>query len=226
MELQQAILLINDALRGVDDEAPNSGTEDYLYWVRVLNRKKNELYSNASKTWRNTYDVKSAGTIAASSSPTYSLNDSFIAPSGSKYSSGIYVVTTAGQRVDLELINPQDRATGNQVFIGGLNPQKLYFTGAIDASSPLVGGMLYVSGYYMPSDISEITDKLPFPDPYWGIMATAAEIAGNDIVYEDKEANLVAKANSLYTQMERNNSRGVPGAENKTKTSVKRIRGF
>jgi hypothetical protein len=38
----------------------------------------------------------------------------------------------------------------------------------------------------MPADVSLEDDDLPLPDPYWGVMAVAAEVAFNDIVYEDK----------------------------------------
>lgn len=226
VQLQQAIPLINYALRGIDDDAPNDGTDEWNYWLSVLNRKKNELYNDVTKAWDISYAVDSVGTITASAAPVYNLDAAFISPSGSKSSSGIYVITTDGKRIDLKLVKVQERPTDQAVYIAGHNPKKLYFNTEIEADDPMVGGTLYVSGYYMPDDIALATDVLPFPDPYWGVAIAAAEIAGNDVTYEDKEANLVAKANSLYTQMVAVQNRGIPGEPRKTRTSVKKIRGF
>jgi len=44
VDVTTAISGINYALRGVDDEAPLDGTEEWDYWLSVLNRKKDELF--------------------------------------------------------------------------------------------------------------------------------------------------------------------------------------
>ena len=87
-----------------------------------------------------------------------------------------------------------------------------------------MGGTLYVPGYYRPADLTQASDTLNVPDPYWAVMAVAAEVAASDVVYEDKEANLNAKANALYMQMGRDNRRGTYASPSVSPTNVKRIR--
>ena len=52
MTLTDAITRLNYILRGTDDDAPTSGTDEYTYWLDTLNRKKNELYNDTTNTWR------------------------------------------------------------------------------------------------------------------------------------------------------------------------------
>ncbi len=135
---------------------------------------------------------------------TYNLHRSFLSPSDR-----LFVLTTDSDKVFLDVVKPQARDYINrQVHISGENPQILTFTEDITSTENIVGGELYVPGYYMPDDVSAATDILPLPDPNWGVMAVAAEIAFNDIVYEDKSEALNIKANALYKQMDAKNRRG------------------
>ena len=77
----------------------------------------------------------------------------------------------------------------------------------------------------MPADVSLETDELPLPDPYWGVMAVAAEVAFGDITYEDRSEGLNTKANNLYMQMVRNNRRGTYNNPKKAPVNVYHIRG-
>lgn len=223
MQVSEFITRLNYVLRGTDDDAPSSGSDEWSYWVDTLNRKKNELYEDVTKQWRNTYDgTRSIGTISASAALTFDTEDDFLAPSDH-----VYVITTAGQRVEYEIVQPQERSPHKrQVYIAGMNPQILYFSDEVVAGENIVGGTLYLPGYYMPEDVASDNDDLPFLDPNWGVMASAAEIAGNDIVYEDKEANLTAKANNLYSLMVKKNRRGTYGSPRVAPTVVRRIRGM
>lgn len=226
MNVTTAISGINYALRGTDDDPPTSGDE-FNYWLSVLNRKKDELYRDTTVNWPENYDVDSlTGTVAISAAPQFDLADTFICPSGELAHSGIYVIDTDGKRHDLDLIEARDRSTKQQVFIGGSNPQKLYFTQPIVAGDELIGGTIYVSGHYMPADFTTGTNELPFIDPQWAVMATAAEIAYNDITYEDRAEGLNAKANNLYQQMVMSIHRTSAMGAKKVRTSVKRIQGY
>jgi hypothetical protein len=151
----------------------------------------------------------------------YNLHRSFLAPSDK-----IYILLSSGNKVYLSYTQPQEQDYVNrEVHLTGENPQTLTFTDDIDSTEDIVGGELIVPGYYMPDDLTATTDVLPFTDPNWAVFAVAAEIAGNDIVYEDKEENLNTKANNLYTQMVRKNRRGTARNPRKTPYNVKRIRG-
>jgi hypothetical protein len=213
---------VNDALRGTDDDAPTFGDDEANYWVRILNRKKRELYEDVTQTWANTFDgTRTLGTISASATPTFDTEDDFLAPSDK-----VYVVTTEDQVVEYNVIKPQERLRfRREVYIAGMDPQVLYFSKEINEDENIVGGTLFLPGYYMPDDITAATDTLPFLSPDWAVLAVAAEVAGNDIVYEDKEANLTTKANNLYTLMVRKNRRGTYGNPRTTPTVVNRIRG-
>lgn len=220
----QFLTAVNYALRGTDDEAPAWGDEEALYWLAILNRKKNELYEDVTKLWVNTFDgTRSIGTITASSTPSYDLEDDFLAPSDR-----IYVVTDDSdpQTIYYDLAKPQERTTRTQhAYIAGFDPQILYFSTEILSGDQIVGGTLYVPGYYMPDDVATETATLPFLDPYWAVMAVAAEIAFNDIVYEDRAEKLNSQANNLYTLMVRKNRRGTYANPRTTPTAVTRIQG-
>ena len=71
--------------------------------------------------------------------------------------------------------------------------------------------MFTIPGFYRPANITAAADLLPFDDFNWGIVATAAELAFADIVYEDKAADLNGKANALYRAMSNNNRSGTYG---------------
>lgn len=192
------------SLRGIDEEPPTFGEEEATYWIALLNRKKNELYANARVLWDATWEVKSLGTISASATPSFNCDATLIAPSDQ-----VYAVDVNSNKVYYDLTRPKERSsTKREFYLAGLNPQVLYCTNEIQSDEDIVTGTLYLPGYYMPADVSASDDDVPLPDPYWGVLAVASEVAFSDIVYEDKAGDLQAKANNLYTQMLRNNRRG------------------
>lgn len=216
------LVAVNDAFRGTDEDAPDIGSADADLWIRTLNRKKNELYNNTKVLFDETWSVESVGLVTADATPSFNLDTDFIAPSDY-----VYVLDTDGNKHYYDIVKPRQRPTsGRQFYIAGMNPKVLYGSNEIEATESIVGGTLYVPGYYMPADVP-LDDEdalIPLPDPYWGVMSVAAEVAGNDITYEDKEGNLNAKANALYSQMIRNNRRGTYGKGKVSPTNMYRIR--
>lgn len=216
------LVAVNDALRGTDEDSPTIGSDEANYWIRLLNRKKNELYTNVKVLFDETWAVQSADSVTASATPSYNLDTDFIA--ASDY---VYITDTDGNKHYYDIVKPRQRpTTGRQFYVAGMNPKVLYCSNEIEATEDIVGGTLYVPGYYMPADVATDDEDalIPLPDPYWGVLSVAAEIAGNDITYEDKEGNLNAKANALYTQMVRNNRRGTYGKGKVAPTNMYRIR--
>lgn len=214
----------NDALRGTDEDAPTLGTTEANLWLRTLNRKKNELYQNVKVLWNETWAVQSLGAITASATPTYTTDLDLIAPSDQ-----VHAVDTNSQTVYYDIIKPKERPrNGRAFYLAGMNPQTLYCTNAITATEDIVGGTLYLPGYYMPADIDvdteDGTSTIPFLDPFYAVMAVASEIAFNDITFEDKAADLAGKANYLYTQMLRKNRKNTYGSDRPIPTRVNRIR--
>ena len=212
MTVEQYLSEVNSVFRGTDDDAPTFGDEDAVEWLLVLNRKKNEFYRDTKQKWSEAFAINSAGTIAAGDQD-YNLSTSFLTPSDQ-----VYVIDTNGKTHYFDFVKPQQRGPYTQaVYISGVKPKVLNFTKTISATDPIVGGTLYVPGYYIPSDLTASSDTLPFPDPYWAVYSSAAELAFNDVVYETKAADLTEKANSLYRQMvvanralTYNNARTVP----------------
>lgn len=150
---------------------------------------------------------------------TYNLHRSFAYPSDKAY-----VTLTTGDIVEFDLIKPQERNSLNQrVYISGLNPVSISFSDTISSTSNLVGGVLSVPGFYIPADVSLATDEIPLSNPDWGVLATAAEIAFNDVVYEDKAPDLNAKANEEYSSMVSLNRAGTFSNPRKTPYSNYRI---
>jgi hypothetical protein len=206
------LVATNYILRNTEGDAPIFGTEESNYWLGLLNLKINELYRNSRVLFDTTWDIKSLGTIIASATPTYLIQDDSLTPVEYRLiapSDEAYIITTDDQKVSVQLIKPRQRTDHNRkAYIAGVNPQTLYFTNEIKAGENIVGGELFLPGYYMPDALDSTTDELPLPDPYWGVMSVAAEIAFGDIIYEDKAEGLNTKANNLYSQMVRANRRG------------------
>jgi hypothetical protein len=226
VDVQLAISEINYALRGIDDDAPIDGSDEWNYWVSVLNRVKRTVFRDVKQNWSESFEVRSIGTVTASASLTFNLPTDFLAPSGDGDFVGAFVVTTDGTRVDLDLVKPQQSSSRErQVYIAGVNPQVLHFSFEVTADDQIVGGELFLPGYYMPADVADANDSLVFPDNDWGVMAAAAEIAFNDIVYETKSPDLNAKANAMYLDMVSRNQRGFTGQPRKAVYNVKRITG-
>lgn len=221
MTVAEFLVATNYALRGIEDDAPTFGDDEATYWVATLNRKKNELYNNSKVLWDATWSVESLGAITASATPTYNCDADLIAASDQAYA-----VDTNSKLVYFDFIRPKERPTnGRKVYLAGMNPRVLYFTNAITADEDIVGGTLHLPGYYMPADVDASSDVVPLPDPYWGVMAVAAEIAFGDITYEDRAEGLNTKANNLFSQMVRNNRRSPYDTPSKSPTNVYRIRG-
>jgi len=283
--LSQFYTRVSYALRGTDEDTPEHGDDEAVYWLDALNRKKDELYEDTSQNWRTTYKetapnepgtVATTATTALTGTSTnfsdyrvgdkitvsgetertiatipsdtsltvtvafantasdktfthkniiatgieqYSAHRSFLNPN-----TNAYVTTTSDQRVDLEIISPEERSVNKQqLFLSDENPQLINFTVDIESTDSIVDGTLVLPGHYMPDDVSATTDILPFLDPNWAVMAVAAEIAFNDITYEDKAPDLNAKANALYRQMVKRNRALVYGQPRKTPYNVKRI---
>ena len=223
MLVPEFITLVNDALRGTDDDAPNANTDDWSYWLRTANRLRRNLYNDTKSLWPATYTKVNVGTITVDADLEFTLNSKFLAAANQPY-----IITLDGQRVNLTLLKPEE-AAGNYlertVFITGAQPQKLTFSKEIVTGENIVGGTLYLPGYFMPDDMTDDGDTVVVDDPDWLVVATAAKIAFNDITYEDKSSDLVAEANSLYTQMTSNRRKGVYGYARTTPTNVRRITG-
>ena len=196
--MSEALNKISHALRGIDDEAPTFGDEEAIYWLSVLNSKKDEYAQDIKQRWADTFDVRTLSATIASDTQEYDLDADFMAPSDE-----VYIDDTTGERSYFTVRKPQQRSRfgHSEVYIRSNNPKKLVFTRNIDATSSFIGGNIIVPGYYRPEDMTAEDDVLPFSDPNWAVMAAAAEIAFNDVVYETKAADLTEKANDLYRKM-------------------------
>jgi hypothetical protein len=214
---------VNYNLRGTDDEAPVSGTEDYDYWIDTFNRIKDELYGDVSKKWRGSWTTKNLGVIAANAAPSFNLDASYLG--SSDY---IYIIDVNGQRHEYDVVQPQDRDIKcREVYISGMNPEVLYFTNAILTGEDIIGGTLYAPGFWLPPDITGDASTIPLTDPNWGAMRMAAELAFNDLTYEDKAPDLNNKATNLYNLMAARNRLATTKNPNTSKDKVRhRIKGF
>jgi len=221
MTVSEFLVDTNYVLRGIDDDAPSFGTEEALQWVAALNRVKRRLFRNSKVLFDETWEVKSLGAITATATPTFNCDATLIAPSDE-----VYAVDSNSQTIWYDMTSARRRPKqGRQFYLAGMNPKVLYCSNAIAADEDIVTGELFLPGYYMPADVTASDDTVPLPDPDWGVMAVAAEIAFNDITYEDKSADLNTKANELYMQMIRTNRRNTYNSPKAIPTNVNRIRG-
>lgn len=142
--------------------------------------------------------------IIATGVQSYSLHRSFNNPSDQAV-----ILKSDGTYTYIDFMQPGARNDVTRgVYISGENPKVLTINTTIQSTEDIVGGELQVPGFYVPDDISASTDLLPFPDPNWGVMATASEVAFNDVIYEDKASDLNQKANALYQAMAATNRKG------------------
>jgi hypothetical protein len=104
----------------------------------------------------------------------------------------------------------------------------LQFSWTLASDDPAVGGTLYLPGYFRPADmdLTQGTTVVVVDDPDWLVMATAAQVAFNDITYDDKFADLNGQANVLYAQMAHRNKSIIAAERQPTPVNVYRIRGF
>lgn len=220
MTVAEALVDINYVLRGIDDDSPTFGTEEASQWLAAINRIKRRLFRNSKVLFDETWSVKSLGTITASATPSYNCDATLIAASDQ-----VYAVDTNSKKIWYDMTTARRRPrTGRQFYLAGMNPKVLYCTNEIKSTEDIVTGTLHLPGYYMPADVTTAGATIPFPDPDWAVMAVAAEIAFNDITYEDKVADLNAKANELYMQMVRNNRRNTYNTPKVIPTNVNRIK--
>jgi len=80
MTLAEAITRISYALRGTDDSAPSSGSEEYTYWLSLINRKKDELYYDVGKQWSIIYKNEAPseiGTVSTTGTTTLTGSGTF-----------------------------------------------------------------------------------------------------------------------------------------------------
>lgn len=158
--------------------------------------------------------------VIATGVQSYSLHRSILG-----LSDDLSVTDTSSNITYIQPVQPAERDSQIQRFyVSGANPQVLTFSETIASTDSIVGGSISVPGYYMPDDVSLEADVLPIPDPYWGVLATAAEIAFSDVTYEDKAEGLNTKANNLFRLMSRKNKRGTFGNPRVTPTKAYRIR--
>jgi len=190
--------------------------------VRTIATITSDTVLTVSVAFSNTAPAKTFThtSVIATGVQSYSLHRSILG-----LSDELSITDTNSKITYISPVQPAERDVQVQKFyVSGGNPQILTFTGTIASTDSLVGSSISVPGYYMPDDISLATDVLPLPDAYWGVMSVAAEVAGSDIIYEDKEANLNAKANNLLKMMSRKNKRGTFGNPRVTPTRAYRIR--
>ena len=212
MTLTEGITRINYALRGIDDDAPNATTDEYVYWLSLLNKKQDELYSDTTKNWNLAYSYASLGAVT-SATTSVPVATNFMSASDK----AVFVSTADSTEKKLAIVKANDRTNG--VYLGG-NPLALY----IPTSTITEDGTLYLPGYYQPAYPVDPTDLIPLPDPNWGVTAVAAEIAFSDITYEDKAEALQARANFLYGLMAKNNRSGTFQNPRTTPYNITRIR--
>jgi len=190
--------------------------------VRTIDTITSDTALTVTVAFSNTASAKTFthATVIATGVQSYSLHRSFFLPSDR-----VTVTTTDDNELYYDFLHPQERnALYEDVFISGDNPKVITFTKEITSTQDMVGGTLTVPGYYVPEDLTAETDILPFPDPNWAIMASAAEIAFNDIIYEDKADGINAKANALYAMMAQANRTGTWNNPRRVPVNVTRIR--
>ncbi len=229
MRIDKFLTQVNYALSGVDgDAAPDPSDDVGRYWIDTLNRKKDEVYDDTTKNWRSAYqEGVSLGTFTpALGRVVLPLPDEFISPA-----SDVTVVDTNGQYHYYDIIDPSEADRRVQAaYISGSNPEILTFTADVKTGDALIGGTVYMAGYFRPDDIDPDSvgveaQYVPVDDPNWAVMSVAAQVAFNDITYEEKFDDLNGQASILWKNMVKKNRKRGRKNPKVTPTLVRRIRG-
>jgi hypothetical protein len=206
---------INYALRGQDDEAPQEGSEEAIYWLNVINRKKDEWATDPFENWSSLFGVRDLTDPIEAGTQTYALDSDFVRPADTVY------VTVGTQKTYFNLVEPQLRdSVPSSVYITG---KVLNFTDEIEADSSLITGDITVPAFFQPADLTAFTDTVPVDDPNWLALAVASELAFSDVTYEDKAPDLLGMANDLYLKMKAGNRKGTITSPRKAQTKVNPI---
>lgn len=204
MLVSELITQINAAFRG-DEEEPTAGTAEYSLWLATANRKISEWARDPHQQWKSLFEIRAEDTITTAAS--YNLDTDLLEPSDR-----VHVVATDSQKHYFNIYPADERDRYNKgVYIAGANPQVLTFINTIAADDPIVGGTLYVPGYFLPSNLTDAAETVPVDDPYWLVYSTASELAFNDVSHEEKYVDLNVKANNLYQMMITANNKGTSG---------------
>lgn len=218
MRVSDFFIQVNGAYRGTDDDAPVTGTPDHDLWLATLNRKLGEAYRD--ELWGSNFEVRDIGTVVAGTQ-SYDLDDDVLAPSDT-----VTVTTTTDQTITYTLVEPQERGNVTKsVYVSGHDPQTLTFYDEITSTDPAVAGTISMAGYWIPDSLTSANQDLVIDDPWWAVYAVAAELASNELTYEDKAGDLFGKANERWKRMVALNRRGTSGNPRKARTSVTRIIG-
>ncbi len=206
---------INSALRGLDDETPQEGSEEATYWLGIINRKKDEWATDPFENWSSLFEVRDLTDPIEAGTQTYALDSDFVRPADTVY------VTVGTQKTYFNLVEPQLRdSVPSSVYITG---KVLNFTDEIEADSLLITGDITVPAFFQPADLTAFTDTVPVDDPNWLALAVASELAFSDVTYEDKAPDLLGMANDLYLKMKAGNRKGTITSPRKAQTKVNPI---
>lgn len=220
MTVETLLTQINAAYRGTDDDAPADGTPDFDLWLATANRKQNEWARDGKNTWQSLFEIREVGTVAAGTQ-VYDLDEEIILPANK-----VIVTTTGDQVLEYTISKPQERQRFlRSAYISGRDPQTLTFYDTITSDSQIDGGTISIAAYFVPEDLTSVSDVVSVDDPYWLVYAVASELAFNDLTYEDKYQDLNVKANNLWRQMSQNNRRGTSDFPRTARTNVNRIAG-
>lgn len=224
MEVSELFAHINSAYRGSDDDAPISGSDDYSLWINTTNRLQRYAATDGKQTRASSWIQESVGTLSAGTN-SFDLDDQFLIPDSYILVTPIGA-TSPSQYIIVKPGENQNFLNQQATYISGFDPQTLTFIDSIDSTNTsLIGADVTIQGYTIPDDVADDTNTLTVDDPYWLVMAVAAELAFNDLQYVQKAPDLQAKANDLYENMNNNNRRGTYGQARIAPTSVNRIRG-
>lgn len=200
---------------------PAPGEEKYEVLLGIANRKLNEWATDPDNLWNSLWEDRNTDTILVDTQ-TYNLDSDLFYPSDF-----IRVQKTGGDDEYVEIIKPYERSLYlNQVsYISGHNPKLLTFVQDISTGNDLIGGTLYVPGYYLPTALTNTSDVIPVDIPEWLVYITASEIARNDPAKDDQYVNLVNQANDLYRKMVNANQSNAFMQPNNVPIDVNAIRG-
>ena len=185
---------VNYAAKG-NSRYPAQGTDKYNRTMSIANRKIREWATDSTTKWASLFEERTYGQY--STSRTYELDDDI-----SDLSDFVYLVKANGDRVEYNVIKPQQRSLHQKgVYISSNNPKAITFIDTVETTDELIGSIVTVPLFFIPEAITSGSDTIVVDSPEWLIYETAAELVRNDPAKDDQYGNLAGKANDMYQKM-------------------------
>lgn len=194
---------------------PASGSADFINYVSIANRLKDEWAMDADHFWNSLFRFDTIATIPTSNpgqayplaTDVFSLSD-WVQILRTDGNTDIFIVVhpNARNQYNPQVSSPEYGFTSKQMqagcfLTGNAGNLQVNFVTPLSQMTGDLGGQIQAGVYYIPPDMVLDTDIVTVDDPTWLVYATAEELARNDPAKQDQAPTLAAKKDVRWKKM-------------------------